>query len=278
MPKKPLAGRTILVTRTAEQAPEFAALLEAEGANVISFPAIKIVPPHRWKGVDQAIRQIQKYDWLLFTSANGVSMFMKRLQALRKKTKDLQGVRIGAIGPKTSARLSAGGLRVRAFPEEYRAEALAKVLGKVRGCRILLARAQKAREVLPKILRARGATVSGVTLYRTLQAPRLPAALKKNLMEGRVDVLTFTSSSTVRAFMRHFSTAERRRLFAHARAAVIGPITAATLRGYGITPAIQATPYTVEALTKAIADYFVRAGPRACPPFRADTGVRPYRG
>src|SRR5258706_3946431 len=165
---RPLWGKKIVITRAAEQAAEFFQILAETGAEVISFPTIQIAPPTSWEAVDHAISSIAEFDWLLFTSVNGVALFFTRLKTLQKDIRDLKGVRIGAIGPKTSARLEALGLKVDAFPEEYRAEALAEVIGKVKDCRILLARAQEARDVLPKTLEARGAQVTVAPVYRTL--------------------------------------------------------------------------------------------------------------
>ncbi len=254
--KRPLYGKNIMITRASDQAPEFTRLLEETGANVISLPTIQIVPPKSWTELDRAIRDVARYDWILFTSVNGVAMFFSRLKALQGDIRDLKGLRIGAIGPKTSSRLEAFGLKVDAFPEEYRAEALANVIGKVKGRRVLLARAEKARDILPKTLAARGAQVTVATVYRTLTPRRLAADVRKNLLSGEVDVVTFTSSSTVDGFMQHFSAREIRRIFEHTRAAAIGPITAATLRDHGVRAAIRAKRYTTEALAKAIVQYF----------------------
>ena len=253
---RPLRGKKFVITRAADQAADFISLLADSGADVISFPTIQISPPKSWKAVDRAIAEIAGYDWLLFTSVNGVCMFFERLNRKGGDIRDLKGLRIGAIGPKTSARLEALGLKVDAFPEEYRAEALAEVIGEVRGRRVLLARAEKARDVLPKTLEARGAAVTIATVYRTLQLRRLASGIKKRLLDGDMDAVTFTSSSTVEGFMDHFSPAERHRIFRHAKAAAIGPITAATLRHYGIRSAILAKQYTIEGLAKAIERYF----------------------
>ena len=253
---RPLFGKKIVVTRAAEQAQEFIRILEDLGAEVISFPTIQIVPPKSWAPVERALRGITQYDWLLFTSVNGVGMFFARLKAMGGDIRDLKGLRIGAIGPKTSSRLEALGLKVDAFPEEYRAEALAEMIGKVHGQRILLARAEKARDILPRTLEARGAKVTVATVYRTLKPRRLAADVKKRLAAGDMDVVTFTSSSTVDGFMRHFNARDRRRLFERTKAAAIGPITADTLRTYGIRPAIRAKRYTIEALARAIVKYY----------------------
>jgi uroporphyrinogen III methyltransferase/synthase len=253
---KILFGKTVVITRALEQAPEFARLLEEEGAEVLSFPTIQIFPPRSWEGVDKAISSAARFDWILFTSVNGVKAFFDRLRTLGGDVRDLRGIRLGAIGPKTSGRLTALGLKVDAFPDEYRAEALANVIGEVKGCRVLLARAEEARDILPKTLEQRGASVTIAPVYRTVKLRRSPADVKRRLLEGDVDVVTFTSSSTVHGFMQHFNARERRRIFESAKAAAIGPITAATLREYGIRPAIRATRYTIEALSKSIVKYY----------------------
>ncbi|HVO33818.1 MAG TPA: uroporphyrinogen-III C-methyltransferase [Elusimicrobiota bacterium] len=255
---KPLFGKKIVITRAAEQSAEFARLLEETGAEVVPFPAIQIVPPKSWTEVDAAIRDITQFDWLLFTSVNGVRSFFSRLLTLGRDIRELQGIRIGAIGPKTAARLRGYGLKIDAFPDEYRAEALADVVGQAKGCRVLLARALDARDVLPKTLEGRGATVTIAPVYRTVKG-RLPIGdLKKRLLNREIDAVTFTSSSTVDGFLRHFNARERRRIFEHAKAAAIGPITAATLKDHGIRAAIRAPRYTTEALAKAIVKYFTK--------------------
>jgi uroporphyrinogen III methyltransferase/synthase len=253
---RPLRGKKFVITRAAGQAPEFSRILSETGAEVLSLPTIQIVPPRTWGAVDKAIRDISRFDWILFTSANGVTRFFQRLRAKGCDIRDLKNLRIGAIGPKTTGRLEALGLKVDAFPEEYRAEALADVIGQVKGRRVLLARAEKARDVLPKTLEARGAAVTIAAVYRTLKPRRLATDIKKLLLDGEVDAVTFSSSSTVEGFMDHFSPQERRRIFRHTKAAAIGPITAATLRHYGVRPAILAKRYTIEALAKAIVQHF----------------------
>ena len=254
---KPLFGRKIVITRTLEQAPEFARLLEETGAEIISFPTIQILPPKNWEAADQAIRDITQYDWLLFTSVNGVRAFFNRLKILGGDIRELKGIRIGAIGPKTSGRLTDFGLKVDAFPDEYRAEALADVIGQVKDCRVLLARAAEARDVLPRTLQDRGAAVTIAPVYRTIKTRRIAGDVKKRLLAQEIDVVTFTSSSTVDGFMQHFSSREKRRIFEKTKAAAIGPITASTLKGYGVRPSIRASSYTVEALSRAIVKYFV---------------------
>jgi uroporphyrinogen III methyltransferase/synthase len=255
---KPLFGKKIVITRATEQARDFAELLEEAGAEVIPFPTIQLMPPENWKIADTALRHLDSFDWVLFTSVNGVSGFFNRLRSLGGDVRDLKGVRLGAIGPKTSARVSAYGLKVDVFPDEYRAEALADRLGKVQGQKILLARAQEARDILPQTLELRGAHVTVAPMYRTIKTRKISLDVKKRLLAGDIDAVTFTSSSTVDGFMRHFSTSQRRRLFERTKAAAIGPITAATLRDHQVRPAIRATRYTTEALAKAIVHYFTK--------------------
>ncbi len=254
--RKPLFGKTVVITRAAEQAPEFSRLLEETGAQVLSFPAIQILPPKTWTDVDAAINDIANFDWLLFTSANGVRAFFSRLLHLGRDVRDLQGIRIGAIGPKTVARLRGLGLKTDAFPAEFRAEALADVIGQVSGCRVLLARALEGRDILPKTLEARGAVVTIAPVYRTVKSRGLVTDLRKRLLNQEIDVVTFTSASTVEGFMQHFTAREKHTIFEHSKAAVIGPITGAALKDHGIRPAIRATRYTTESLANAILKYF----------------------
>ena len=202
---KPLFGKKIVITRAAEQARDFAELLEEAGAEVIPFPTIQIMPPESWKAADAALNHLASFDWVLFTSVNGVRGFFDRLRVLGGDVRELKGVRLGAIGPKTSARVAAYGLTVDLFPDEYRAEALAERLGKVPGQHILIARAQEARDILPDTLKARGAQVTIAPLYRTIKTRSISAEVKKRLLAGDIDAVTFTSSSTVEGFMRHFS-------------------------------------------------------------------------
>jgi uroporphyrinogen III methyltransferase / synthase len=255
---RPLFGKKIVITRAIDQAHEFSDLLDAAGAEVISFPTIQIQPPKSWESADAAIARLPEFEWLLFTSVHGVRAFFERLRQGNRDIRALGTLRIGAIGPKTAARLTDFGLRVDAFPDEYRAEALAQVVGEVKGARVLIARAEEAREVLPETLKARGAAVTIATVYRTVKTRGIAAGVKHRLLAREIDAVTFTSSSTVDGFMRHFDARERRRIFEHTKAAAIGPITAKTLKDYGVRPSIRAGRYTIESLAKAIISYFTK--------------------
>jgi uroporphyrinogen III methyltransferase/synthase len=261
--RRPLAGRTIVVTRAREQAASFTSLLREGGARVFEAPAITLAPPASWALCDRAIRRLGDYDFVIFTSVNGVSRFFERLRTRRTDLRSLGKSEIVAIGPATAAAVEERGLSVAEMPEEFRAEGIVARLGNraSKGSRVLIPRAAAARDLLPRVLRARGARVDVVPVYRTVATrrgmPRLVAALR----EGSVDLLTFTSSSTVTHFMRKFrSAADRRRLRA-VPAAVIGPITAATARRSGLRVAIMPRDYTIPALATAIVRRFGRGRP-----------------
>jgi uroporphyrinogen III methyltransferase/synthase len=254
---KPLFGRRIVVTRPRAQASGFVDLLEEQGAEALPFPTIETVPLESYDRLDAALDEIARYSWLIFTSVNGVKYFFARLRARQQDIRSLGSVRIAAIGPETARTVEALHLRVEAMPEEYRAEALVPVLGEVRGQHLLLPRALEARAILPLELQALGAQVDEIAVYRTIlpqttQTRELQALLK----EGEIDLVTFTSSSTVRNFVALFPEDEVRSLLAKTRIGCIGPITADTARQYGLEIAIQPQTYTIPAFAEAIVEYF----------------------
>jgi len=166
--KRPLFGKRIVVTRAREQASGFLGALTSLGAECIEFPTIEIVPPETWDALDQAINALENYQWLLFTSVNGTKYFLKRLEVLGKDVRDLKGLKIGAIGPKTAETWTRFGIKPDLMPEEYRAEAVVACFrerGPVKGLKILLPRAARAREVLPEELKRMGAEVDVVPAY-----------------------------------------------------------------------------------------------------------------
>ncbi len=254
---KPLFGRRIVVTRPRTQAQEFVDLLEQQGADVIQFPTIETVPLPSYAQLDAALETLSAYHWLMFTSVNGVQYFFARLRARQQDVRSLGAIRIAAIGPATARAIQALYLRVDAIPTEYRAEALVPVLGNVQGQRILLPRAARAREVLPQDLRALGAQVDEIAVYQTVPPPQANVEeLRALLRAGHIDCVTFTSSSTVRNFMALFADNAERTLLSKTTIGCIGPVTAETVREYGLEVTVQPTTYTIPAFAEAIAAHF----------------------
>ncbi len=253
-----LAGKTILITRAREQSAEFVTRLRSVGAEVIEFPTIEIVPPLSWKELDRAIDQLASYDWVIFTSANGVIYFWQRFQERRKAAHFPSNVKVCAIGPATADRLRERGVRVDYTPQEFIAEAILEGFEKtaIWGKRVLLARVKKARDVLPQGLRKLGAEVDVVEAYRTIK-PRGGSRKLRNILAGsEVDVVTFTSSSTVNHFVELLKGEELKSLLKDVAIACIGPVTARTAESLGMEVRIQPKQYTIPALTQAIVDYF----------------------
>ncbi len=255
--RKPLFGRRIVVTRPRAQASAFAAQLADAGAEVIACPTIEIVPPASWAPLDDAIARCATFDWLVFTSVNGVSMFFDRLRALHRDVRALHRARIAAVGPPTAEALAAHGVMVDVVPDEYRAEgvAVAMCAAGVAGTRVLLPRAAAAREILPQLLRDAGAEVEEVASYQTVPARTDVGELRRLLEAGSVDLVTFTSSSTVRSFLALVGD-DAAALLGRAAIGCIGPITADTARAAGLRVAVQPAAYTIPAFTEAILDYF----------------------
>ncbi|MCL7454176.1 MAG: uroporphyrinogen-III C-methyltransferase [Anaerolineae bacterium] len=247
-----LFGQRVLVTRTREQASVLSARLRALGAEAIELPTIRIAPPADWRELDRAIAALPDYDWIVFTSTNGVAYFWQRLLAAGQDARALHGIRLATIGPATAAALKGCGLQAEVVPDEYVAEAVAAGLGAVRGQRVLLPRADIARPALAELLREAGAEVIEVSAYRTLQPKTDPAELRATL--ARVTVATFTSSSTVRnlATMAREAGLDLGQALAQATIACIGPITAGTAREEGLPVHVVADEYTIDGLVEAL--------------------------
>jgi len=220
------------------------------GAEVLVQPAIEISGPADWGPVDRALERLDQFGWLVFSSSHGVSYLLDRLELRHGDLRTLGGIRIAAIGPGTAHQLRRYRLRADLVPEPYRAEALAKALApKARGCRFLLARASRGREVLAEQLAAAGGSVEQIVVYQSTDVavadPRVAAALA----EGRLDWITVTSSAIAAALVRLFGTHLRR-----AKLASISPITSEVLRKLGFEPAVEAAQYTMEGVVRAIAE------------------------
>jgi uroporphyrinogen III methyltransferase/synthase len=247
--KLPLFGQSVVVTRAKEQAGALAGPLRQLGAAVIELPVIAIEAPLDFAALDGAIARLGEYDWLMFTSANGVARFRERLAASVFDTRAIRG-RLCAIGPATRDALAAMNLKVDVMAREYVAEGLLASLSgfAMDGARVLIARAAVARDTLPNELEKRGALVDVVEAYRTV-APSGLAARVAAVVRDRPAWVTFTSSSTVTNFIEAAGGTETLKGL---RAASIGPVTSATLRSYGIEPAVEAEAYTVDGLIQAI--------------------------
>ncbi len=258
--RMPLFGRRIVVTRARAAASAFAAELRRLGADVIEFPTIETVPPSSYDQLDHAIEEIDRFDWLIFTSASGVDSFIGRLKLLRRDIRSIGHASIAAIGPATADRLREHALVVAAMPAEFRAEQIVDAIGveKIVDARFLIPRAEVARDALPQMLLAGGARAVVVApAYRTIRPKNENAARVRELAaRGAIDLVAFTSSSTVDNFCAMVG-----KQASGIEAAVIGPITAATARARGFKVAVRPHDYTIPALIDAIRGHF-KAGRR----------------
>ncbi len=254
---KPLFNKIIVTTRPQAQTFNLTERLEELGAEVVEFPVIKVIPPESFAQVDKSIENLSSYNWLIFTSVNGVQYFFQRMRDLKRDLRELKGIKLAAIGPATAKALENLGFSIDYLPEEYKAEALAEGFKRedIRGKRILLPRAKEAREVLPEELKEMGAQIDVVSVYQTVADEGKVEMAVKRLKGKKVDFITFTSSSTVKNFVKLVKErANLRKVFKGAKIACIGPITAKTAKDLGFKVEIVAKEYTVDGLVKAILD------------------------
>ncbi len=260
---RPLFGKRILVTRARDQAPELSRLLAGYGAEPVEYSTIQVVPPESWQELDDAVAELDRYQWLVFTSVNGVRPFMERLRRRGLDARALAGLKVCCIGPRTAEILAEFGLRADLVPSEFQAEGLIEAMraAGVARQRVLIPRAAVAREVLPEQLRAFGAQVRVVTAYRTV-LPRVDADRMKDLFRRQhIHAITFASSSTVRNFCSLFdSREEMQKLTGDVTVACIGPITARTAAQEGVAAHITARENTIPALVEAIVQHFTKSG------------------
>lgn len=255
--ESPLRGRRIVVTRPRAQAGSLVDGLAELGAEVLSLPTIRITSPSDPGLLAGACDVIDRYDWIVFTSMNGVERFMRVLRESGKDPEALKEVAIAAVGPATAEVLAKHGLRVNAVPEEHVGEAVAEAMrsaGEIRGRRVLLPRAEEARDALPALLTAAGAHVDDVPAYRTVTDRSCEAEIRRAFADGTIDMVVFTSGSTVRAFMEMAGD-----LLRGARIASIGPITSGVVAELGHEVAVEAPIYTAEGLLSAIREYYTRS-------------------
>ena len=262
--QKPLLGRSVVVTRAREQASGLAARLAELGAEVIQFPTIDIRPIADFAEADAAVRALDGYDWLIFTSANGVKSFWERLEAQGLDARALHGVRVAAIGPATAGAVRAHGVAPDFVPEAYIAESVAKGLIELGmdGKKILLPRAREAREVLPEELRRAGADVRVLPIYETVPAAEHRDEVLRRLEAGTLDAVTFGSSSTVDNFFAQIPADILKAQPADKRVklAGIGPVTAKALAKHGFACDIQPEDFTIPALVEALVAYYEQQG------------------
>ncbi|MEK9628651.1 MAG: uroporphyrinogen-III C-methyltransferase [Nitrospinota bacterium] len=254
--KLPLFGKTVVVTRKGDQAESMIDRLRELGAEPFFFPVIETVAPDDWTPLDNALNNLSTYDGLVFTSVNGVRFFFQRLKEIQQDIRNLKGVKIYTIGPKTAEAVRELGMGVDVVPDEFVAESLIESIKDMKGKRFLIPRATVAREILPEKLREMGAEVDVAPAYKTILPESKSDALEKRLKEGNVDVLTFTSSSTVKNFLAltgdHLLPEIKK-----TQIACIGPITAKTAEDAGLTVNILPKEYTVTSLLDAIEDHFL---------------------
>jgi uroporphyrinogen III methyltransferase/synthase len=256
---KPFFGKRIIVTRSRDQASVFSEMLIDRGATTVEFPTIEVVPPENWNELDSAIKAIETYNWLIFTSGNAVRFFMERLRSLNKDLRVLKGVNICTVGPKTSESLESYGLKADLIPSEFKAEGVLTALGgvKVRGLKFLIPRAKVAREIIPDRLRELGAEVTVATAYENRKPASDVERVRKLLEEKKIAAITFTSSSTVHNFVEILGQKEYKSLLNGVAIACIGPVTAKTAEEYGMKTNIMPKDYTIPALVNELADFFM---------------------
>jgi uroporphyrinogen III methyltransferase/synthase len=246
---RPLFGRRVLVTRPRHQAAGLAEPLAELGAEVHLQPVIEIGPPADWAPVDAALKGLDQFAWLVFSSANGVSYFLDRLESVHGDLRRLGAVKLAAIGPGTAEELQRYRLQADLVPGEYRAEALADALARdAAGKRFLLIRASRGRAVLGERLQAVGAVVREVVAYQSTDLSAPDAAIARQLAERKIDWITVTSSAIARSLVRLFGADLKK-----ARLASISPVTSETLVEAGFPPQAEASEYTMPGLAQAIA-------------------------
>lgn len=253
---RPLSGKRIVVTRTRKQASALSNKLRALGAQVIELPTIRIEPPTDLRAFAELVLDAHMYDWVIFTSANGVDAFFDIFFKLYDDAREIGGARIAAIGPATAQRVKDFHLHVDLQPEEFVAEAVVKEFqkqGTIENLRVLLVRAEKTRDVLPRQLSALGAIVDEAFAYRTVPETRDTTGARRRLEKDGADLITFTSSSTVENFLALGLPWPK-----GMRVASIGPITSRTARDHDLTIDVEAQRHDIEGLVQAICDFFAR--------------------
>jgi len=254
--KKPLSGKRVMITRPLHQSQKLANLVEELGGEPWGFPTIEITLPSDFAPMDCAIKHIEEYSWLAFTSANGVSAFFNRMRHLKKDIRSLKGVNICTIGPKTKAELEKYSLIVNYVPDSYTSQALADGLSEKLGAddSVLIPRAESAPDAFSG-LRDMGFRIDEVPAYRTVQGNGNIQIAKQFFRERKIHILTFTSASTVTNFVDIMAVDDLEELLEGVTIACIGPITAKTVRDMGMPVHVVADEYTVEGMIASVLEY-----------------------
>jgi uroporphyrinogen III methyltransferase/synthase len=255
--KRPLFGKRMVVTRTREQASELVALLEENGADCLEFPTLHMEPVEDYGVLEKSLNNLSRYQWIIFTSINGITWFFMKLMEKSMDARNLAGSKIAVIGKATADKLLTYGLSADLIPEKFTGEGLAEALidSGVKGSEILLPRAVKAREILPDMLFRAGATVTIAPVYKNVPPKERKEELRQLLENREVDLVTFTSSSTVSNFISMIeakNNKELQRLMKPVTIAAIGPITAKRVQKYGLVVDIQPKQYTITDMVRAI--------------------------
>jgi len=250
-----LKGKRILITRPIDGAEEMANYIKREGGEPVIIPTIEL-KRIRSPEIEKTIKNLKKYDWLIFTSANGVDLFFEILLEKKIDLRKLSHLKIGVIGEKTAESLKKKGIFPDLLPKKFVAESIVEEFKKIqiKGKKILLPRAEVAREVLPEQLKSMGAKVHILPIYRTVKPRGLKKKIHGELKKG-VDMVVFTSSSTVKNFMEIRGIKK----FLNLPVAVIGPVTAETLMKYGLKPTVMPKKYTTKSLVKEITKFFSKS-------------------
>jgi uroporphyrinogen III methyltransferase/synthase len=257
--KKPLFGKTLLVTRARAQASDLELQLQELGANVLLFPTIRIRNPKSWQPLDNAITNLQRYNWVIFTSVNGVDKFFYRLHKQGFDARKFQNLKVASIGPVTTDKLKSYGIIADVVPPEYVAESLVDGIRKkdiIKDKKILLPRAEESRAVLREELIKSGADVDEVTAYRTVLETDQKEAIIEHIYSGKINLITFTSSSTVKNFVRLVGEKNVSQL-KNIIIACIGPVTKKTAESCGMICKIMPKDYTIPDLVSEIEKYYL---------------------
>jgi uroporphyrinogen III methyltransferase/synthase len=253
--ERALFGRRIVVTRTREQASQLSRRLLDLGADVLEIPTIRIVPPSGKHEIADMLLELNSYDWIVFTSPNGVSAFFEFFFKVFDDLRDIGGVRIAAVGPATAAKLKELHLKVDVTPDEYVASKITKAMaadGSIENLNVLLLRAEEANQELPKELEAAGAIVDDIAVYKTVPETEDRNQAAARLLEEGADWITFASSSAVESFNKRFGLKELLTRYPQLKLASIGPETSKAIVALGLKPHIEAKEHTIEGLVKAL--------------------------